>query len=189
MFVYYYVFSSVFLVVNPCGTNPCFNGGTCAQSTSDCNQYVCLCPACYTGQTCSTCKIQTDKMKWLYLWLGWLHAYLVISPDFKRCVILTLWVHQVFCIQTYIKHKWGNALMALGYHISGNLIFLYKEGLVYITCVFPMIIFYSAINVCDSSPCMNGGTCLQSGQSCDSFFCQCPDCFNGEQCLQRKSSP
>lgn len=120
MFVYYYVFSSVFLVVNPCGTNPCFNGGTCAQSTSDCNQYVCLCPACYTGQTCSTCKIQTDKMKWLYLWLGWLHVYLVISPDFKRCVILTLWVHQVFCIQTYIK-KWGNALMALGYTCIWNI--------------------------------------------------------------------
>ena len=42
--------------MNPCSPNPCHNGGTCARSEEDCTQHICLCPACYTGPTCSTCK-------------------------------------------------------------------------------------------------------------------------------------
>ena len=40
--------------------NPCQNGATCVSGTgSDCNEYTCQCPPCWTGLRCDQCKIST----------------------------------------------------------------------------------------------------------------------------------
>ena len=43
-----------------------------------------------------------------------------------------------------------------------------------------MVIFL--VNPCDSSPCKNGGTCADDG---DSFNCTCTDKFEGPTCEEK----
>ena len=39
--------------IDPCGSNPCQNGGTCALAGGgSCSFHVCSCPGCYTGANC-----------------------------------------------------------------------------------------------------------------------------------------
>ena len=40
-------------------------------------------------------------------------------------------------------------------------------------------LLYYTVNVCDSTPCKNGGTCSISGRS---YMCSCRDGFSGNQC-------
>lgn len=37
---------------DPCSTNPCYNGASCAAQNS--NNYVCLCPPGYSGSRCES---------------------------------------------------------------------------------------------------------------------------------------
>ena len=43
-----------------------------------------------------------------------------------------------------------------------------------------MVVFL--VNPCDSSPCKNGGTCANDG---DSFNCTCTDKFEGPTCEEK----
>ena len=45
-------------------------------------------------------------------------------------------------------------------------------------CEYNCVLYYSA-NICDSTPCKNGGTCSISGRS---YTCSCRDGFSGNQC-------
>ena len=41
---------------NPCLTNPCLNGGVCVVESL--TEYSCVCPECYSGETCDLGKYQ-----------------------------------------------------------------------------------------------------------------------------------
>ena len=49
------------------------------------------------------------------------------------------------------------------------------------TTIYPLLhsFFAASIKACDSSPCHNGGTCVNSG---DSFTCICKDGYEGPLC-------
>ena len=49
-------------------------------------------------------------------------------------------------------------------------------------CLYPYI-FVAEINECDTTTCLNGGTCKDE---VNSFFCQCPTGFTGTLCEQSK---
>ncbi|KAJ8037737.1 Protocadherin Fat 3 [Holothuria leucospilota] len=41
-----------FAGINPCSANPCRNGGFCTISPTNCSEFMCICPDCFTGPTC-----------------------------------------------------------------------------------------------------------------------------------------
>ena len=65
--------------------------------------------------------------------------------------------------------------------IQIHLVFEFKVMLcvnAILCCVWVQILYYS-VNVCDSTPCKNGGTCSISGRS---YTCSCRDGYSGNQC-------
>lgn len=47
------------------------------------------------------------------------------------------------------------------------------------TDLLVFLVFLTAASPCLSSPCLNGGTCVEAG---DTYNCKCPDGFNGTYC-------
>ena len=45
---------------DPCATAPCLNGGICQRSGN--NGYTCICLDGFTGDTCQTCKLDTNLL-------------------------------------------------------------------------------------------------------------------------------
>lgn len=45
-----------------------------------------------------------------------------------------------------------------------------------------------AINACtdNGDPCMNGGQCVLTDDSCTQYRCECPGCYTGPTCEQCK---
>jgi len=46
-----------FIVAIPCASDPCQNGGTCANN-ADFTNYTCTCPPAFTGANCETGNVQ-----------------------------------------------------------------------------------------------------------------------------------
>ncbi|KAK7456539.1 hypothetical protein BaRGS_00039360, partial [Batillaria attramentaria] len=44
----------IFVRLDPCGSSPCDNGGSCYHSVSAPTQFVCTCPLGYNGTLCQT---------------------------------------------------------------------------------------------------------------------------------------
>ena len=53
-----WIFFDIFSDIDDCSTNPCQNGGTCADGT---NAYTCTCVTGFTGGDCETSKHVTLK--------------------------------------------------------------------------------------------------------------------------------
>lgn len=47
---------------------------------------------------------------------------------------------------------------------------------------------YKVVDICNPSPCTNGGVCEKTGPHLQQFVCMCPQYHYGEVCAERNSS-
>uniref|UniRef100_A0A3B4ZWR4 Protein jagged-2-like n=1 Tax=Stegastes partitus TaxID=144197 RepID=A0A3B4ZWR4_9TELE len=138
---------------DPCSPNPCQNKAQCHGRAGD---FYCSCPDDYEGKTCSELK---DHCKT------------------NRCQVIDSCTVAVATNNTQRKvwHISSNVCGPHGRCISlpaGNFSCSCEPGFTGTYC-------HENINDCASSPCKNGGTCIDG---INSFKCFCPDGWNGSLC-------
>ncbi|XP_017294603.1 protein jagged-2 isoform X1 [Kryptolebias marmoratus] len=138
---------------DPCSPNPCQNQAQCHSLMGD---FYCSCPDDYEGQTCSELK---DHCKT------------------NQCQVIDSCTVAVATNDTAQKvwHISSNVCGPHGHCISrpaGNFSCSCDPGFTGTYC-------HENINDCASSPCKNGGTCIDG---ISSFECICPDGWEGTLC-------
>ncbi|XP_034051221.1 protein jagged-2-like isoform X2 [Thalassophryne amazonica] len=138
---------------DPCNPNPCHNK---AQCHSIMGGFHCTCPENYEGKTCSELK---DHCKT------------------NRCQVIDSCTVAVATNGTLkkVQHISSNVCGPHGHCISlpaGNFSCSCEPGFTGTYC-------HENINDCASSPCKNGGTCIDG---INSFQCFCPDGWEGDLC-------
>jgi len=58
-------------------------------------------------------------------------------------------------------------------------------GASYTNFVYRLRPAFTGPNVCDTSPCKNGGTCVVHFNDPNRYYCECGDWFMGDNCLGR----
>ncbi|KAK3912487.1 Protein jagged-1b [Frankliniella fusca] len=152
--------------INDCKLNPCLNGGTCVDRV---NSFQCICKEGWEGDTCAinrndcepnpcrnngTCS---DRVADFYCscrdgWKG------------KTCSLRNSHCDRGTC-------RNGGDCRDLGHTFACQCPPDW-EGTV---CQLPKH------RACDSKPCFNGGTCLNTGEG-EGFTCVCREGFEGERC-------
>uniref|UniRef100_A0A8C2Z2F7 Delta-like protein n=1 Tax=Cyclopterus lumpus TaxID=8103 RepID=A0A8C2Z2F7_CYCLU len=138
---------------DPCSPNPCHNKAQCHSLMGD---FYCSCPDDYEGRTCSELK---DHCKT------------------NRCRVIDSCTVAVATNDTE-KRVWHISSNVCGPHgrcislPAGNFSCSCEPGFTGTYC-------HENINDCASSPCKNGGTCIDG---INSFQCFCPDGWEGHLC-------
>ncbi|XP_035238088.1 protein jagged-2-like isoform X1 [Anguilla anguilla] len=138
---------------NPCSPNPCQNKAQCHSLMDD---YYCACPEDYEGKTCSDLKD---------------HCKTTPCEVIDSCTIAVA----TNATEEGVRHISSNVCGPHGRCISlpaGNFTCSCEQGFTGIYC-------HENINDCVSSPCKNGGTCIDG---VNSFMCFCPDGWEGALC-------
>ncbi|KAG8013459.1 Protein jagged-2, partial [Nibea albiflora] len=138
---------------DPCSPNPCHNKAQCHSLMGD---FYCSCPDDYEGKTCSELK---DHCKT------------------NQCQVIDSCTVAVATNDTQ-KRVWHISSNVCGPHgrcislPAGNFSCSCEAGFTGTYC-------HENINDCTSSPCKNGGTCIDG---INSFQCFCPDGWEGSLC-------
>uniref|UniRef100_A0A673H9K1 Delta-like protein n=1 Tax=Sinocyclocheilus rhinocerous TaxID=307959 RepID=A0A673H9K1_9TELE len=156
--------------------SPCQNGGRCRSLATG---YECECLYGYTGTNCEVRSIITYKA----------HKDLSLSQSLISSLCLSL------SLYTALFDSQGNCTIAVTtngtakavWHILSNVCGPHGRCISQsggnFTCAcqpgFTGTYCHENINDCASSPCQNGGTCIDD---IDSFRCVCPDGFDGQLC-------
>ncbi|XP_065216653.1 protein jagged-2-like [Planococcus citri] len=192
------------VVINPCVTGPCVNGGTCIENLENQNHYQCLCPPGWTGSDCSinidecasspcqnggTCVDAINGYQCLCSsnWEGD-HCQL----DVNECEATKPCKNAISCQNLPGDYQCECVKGFKGKNCEQNLndcVGQCKNGGVCIDLVDDYYCSCSAgytgkdcqtdINECENSPCKNGGECedLPNG-----FRCICPVGYAGDFC-------
>ncbi|XP_032441139.1 protein jagged-2b isoform X1 [Xiphophorus hellerii] len=135
-----------------CDSNPCENGATCHSMDQD---FYCACPEGYEGKTC-------ERLKEL--------CQTATCQVIDSCIVAV-----PIDDSGGVQHVSSNVCGPRGRCISqptGNFSCICDPGFSGIYC-------HENINDCISSPCKNGGTCIDG---LSSFQCFCPDGWEGQLC-------
>uniref|UniRef100_A0A672QDC4 Delta-like protein n=1 Tax=Sinocyclocheilus grahami TaxID=75366 RepID=A0A672QDC4_SINGR len=137
-----------------CASSACQNGGRCRSLATG---YECECLYGYTGTNCevSTCQALFDSQ-------GKLIDSCTIAVTTNGTA------KAVWHILSNVCGPGGRCISQSG----GNFTCACQPGFTGTYC-------HENINDCASSPCQNGGTCIDD---IDSFRCVCPDGFDGQLC-------
>ncbi|XP_078145607.1 protein jagged-2-like [Centroberyx gerrardi] len=138
---------------NPCSPNPCQNKAQCHSLTGD---FYCTCPDDYEGKTCSELK---DHCKTNQCQVIDSCTVAVATNDTQR---------RVWHISSNVCGPHGRCISLP----AGNFSCSCEPGFTGTYC-------HENINDCVSSPCKNGGTCIDG---INSFQCFCPDGWEGSLC-------
>ncbi|XP_031583423.1 protein jagged-2-like isoform X1 [Oreochromis aureus] len=138
---------------NPCSPNPCQNKAQCHSLTGD---FYCSCPDDYEGKTCSELK---DHCKTNQCEVIDSCTVAVTTNDTKK---------RVWNISSNVCGPRGRCISLP----AGNFSCSCDPGFTGTYC-------HENINDCASSPCKNGGTCIDE---INSFKCFCPDGWEGSLC-------
>uniref|UniRef100_A0A672QD65 Delta-like protein n=1 Tax=Sinocyclocheilus grahami TaxID=75366 RepID=A0A672QD65_SINGR len=159
--LYGYTGTNCELQVDLCSPNPCQNKGQCHSMQGD---FYCACADEYEGKTCSQlrdhCKISTCQA--LFDSQGKLIDSCTIAVTTNGTA------KAVWHILSNVCGPGGRCISQSG----GNFTCACQPGFTGTYC-------HENINDCASSPCQNGGTCIDD---IDSFRCVCPDGFDGQLC-------
>ncbi|XP_016388777.1 protein jagged-2 [Sinocyclocheilus rhinocerous] len=151
--LYGYTGTNCELQVDLCSPNPCQNKGQCHSMQGD---FYCACADEYEGKTCSQlrdhCKISTCQ----------------VIDSCTIAVTTNGTAKAVWHILSNVCGPHGRCISQSG----GNFTCACQPGFTGTYC-------HENINDCASSPCQNGGTCIDD---IDSFRCVCPDGFDGQLC-------
>lgn len=146
----------------PCGSQPCMNGGTCRETK---NGYECECHARYKG---TLCELDTDPCASAPCLYGG-KCTSTIAGDFVCECVLRLSGKRCeygrYCAPNPCKHG--------GVCEEGD------DGPLCKCRAFAGEYCEYDLNECDSSPCQNGGTCINE---IGSFHCICPSNVTGTYC-------
>uniref|UniRef100_A0A672QDE0 Delta-like protein n=1 Tax=Sinocyclocheilus grahami TaxID=75366 RepID=A0A672QDE0_SINGR len=151
-----------------CASSACQNGGRCRSLATG---YECECLYGYTGTNCELrdhCKISTCQGRQM--------TSLNLMPIFVKFLIDSCTIavttngtaKAVWHILSNVCGPGGRCISQSG----GNFTCACQPGFTGTYC-------HENINDCASSPCQNGGTCIDD---IDSFRCVCPDGFDGQLC-------
>ncbi|XP_048830666.1 protein jagged-2-like isoform X2 [Brienomyrus brachyistius] len=138
---------------NPCSPNPCQNKAVCHSLLDD---YYCACPEDYEGKNCSDLKD---------------HCKTTPCEVIDSCTIAVA----TNATEEGVRHISSNVCGPHGHCVSqaaGNFTCACERGFTGTYC-------HENINDCLSSPCKNGGTCIDG---INSFRCFCPDGWEGSLC-------
>ncbi|KAJ1528673.1 hypothetical protein ONE63_007067 [Megalurothrips usitatus] len=152
--------------INDCKLNPCHNGGTCVDRV---NSFQCICKEGWEGETCAvnrndcepnpcrnngTCSDRVADF-WCSCRDGW---------KGKTCSLRDSHCDRGTC-------RNGGSCRDLGHKFACTC----PPGWEGTICHIPKN------RACESNPCLNGGTCLNSGSG-EGFSCVCREGFEGERC-------
>ncbi|XP_032382115.1 protein jagged-2 isoform X1 [Etheostoma spectabile] len=138
---------------DPCSPNPCQNEAQCHSLMGD---FYCSCPDDYEGKTCSELK---DHCKTNHCQVIDSCTVAVATNDTQK---------RVWHISSNVCGPHGRCISLP----AGNFSCSCEPGFTGTYC-------HENINDCASSPCKNGGTCIDG---INSFQCFCPDGWEGSLC-------
>uniref|UniRef100_A0A8C9ZCH4 Delta-like protein n=1 Tax=Sander lucioperca TaxID=283035 RepID=A0A8C9ZCH4_SANLU len=138
---------------DPCSPNPCQNKAQCHSLMGD---FYCSCPDDYEGKTCSELK---DHCKTNHCQVIDSCTVAVATNDTQK---------RVWHISSNVCGPHGRCISLP----AGNFSCSCDPGFTGTYC-------HENINDCASSPCKNGGTCIDG---INSFQCFCPDGWEGSLC-------
>ncbi|KAM9842356.1 protein jagged-2-like [Aulostomus maculatus] len=138
---------------DPCNPNPCHNKVQCHNLMGD---FSCSCPDDYEGKTCSELK---DHCKTNHCQVIDSCTVAVATNDTQK---------RVWQISSNVCGPHGRCISLP----AGNFSCSCEPGFTGIYC-------HENINDCASSPCKNGGTCIDG---INSFQCFCPNGWEGNLC-------
>uniref|UniRef100_A0A672FZI6 Delta-like protein n=1 Tax=Salarias fasciatus TaxID=181472 RepID=A0A672FZI6_SALFA len=138
---------------DPCSPSPCHNKAPCHSLKGD---FYCSCPDDYEGKTCSELK---DHCKTNHCQVIDSCTVAVATNDTQR---------RVWHISSNVCGPHGRCISLP----AGNFSCSCEPGFTGTYC-------HENINDCASSPCKNGGTCIDG---INSFQCFCPDGWEGSLC-------
>ncbi|KAM6913157.1 protein jagged-2-like [Xenentodon cancila] len=138
---------------DPCSPNPCHNKAQCHGMMGD---FYCSCPDDYEGKTCSQLKdhCKTNQCK--------------VIDSCTVAVATNDTQQRVWHISSNVCGPHGRCISLT----AGNFSCSCEPGFTGTYC-------HENINDCASSPCKNGGTCIDL---INSFQCFCPDGWEGSLC-------
>uniref|UniRef100_A0A4W6C9D4 EGF-like domain-containing protein n=1 Tax=Lates calcarifer TaxID=8187 RepID=A0A4W6C9D4_LATCA len=160
-----------------CVSNPCANGGTCHEVPSG---FECHCPAGWSGPTCAKDECASSPCAQGGTCIDMENGFKCLCPPQwtgKTCQIGTN-----RCASSPCRN--GGRCHAL---LDGFMCEC-PQGFAGTTCetrkcrqkiVLQHVFSHFNINDCASSPCKNGGTCIDG---INSFQCFCPDGWEGSLC-------
>ena len=161
--------------MNPCLNNRCLNNATCLVNVVNLSSYVCICSKNFTGPYCETnCKFYFIKI-YLYSKLNinsckWKDACSSWSClNGGTCIQITNQSYQCTCAQNFYGSKC---------EICNSFFLLVVNWIV--------VIFYKKKdiqNLCNPTPCQNGGQCFQDKPN--DYYCNCTNTNHfGKNCDQ-----
>ncbi|XP_038823433.1 protein jagged-2-like isoform X1 [Salvelinus namaycush] len=139
---------------NPCSPNPCQNKAQCHSLMED---FYCACPDDYEGKTCSELKdhCKTNPCE--------------VIDSCTVAVATNNTQEGVWYISSNVCGPYGRCIS----QPAGNFTCSCELGFTGTYC-------HENVNDCVSSPCKNGGTCIDG---ISSFQCVCPDGWEGTLCV------
>ncbi|XP_072042533.1 uncharacterized protein [Amphiura filiformis] len=159
-----------------CSPNkPCVNGGTCALSPRGSGHYVCLCQACYTGQSC---EIDNSGCANIACQNGGQCTPFPNSCSQAYCSCPPCFYGR-FCenrINACFNHRCQNGATCVSPQGTCRDYQCHCSG-----CFTGPFCDIPLANPCNLCPCQNGGTCSPS-TNCYSYQCQCTNGFTGVNC-------
>ncbi|XP_071842391.1 uncharacterized protein [Apostichopus japonicus] len=172
-----------FSVTNPCLSGPCRNGGQCTSFTK---YFVCQCANGFSGDTCEIGIVD------------------VSPPTIANCPSdITVTANPG---ETYADVTWPDIIV---FDDSGTVALVRNTGrpgiyqigvytIIYqyrdaagnvVTCTFILTVLAAPVAPCDSTPCLNGGTCINAPAFGNDFRCICTLGFSGNQCETGGTGP
>ncbi|XP_071842360.1 uncharacterized protein [Apostichopus japonicus] len=159
---------------SPCDSNPCFNGGVCL--AVDNNQFWCVCPDCFIGETCSfsqdpcTNNNQCQNGGQCRVYPG------SCTQTFCDCPPCFTGANCQISSNPCDNNQCGNGGVCVPSTTDCDCYSCLCSG-----CrsgPFCEVEF----DPCSRFPCLNGGACTNIAESCASYSCQCTGCFTGYNC-------
>ena len=164
---------------NPCASNPCYSGSTCFPISQPFVNppYACVCPINYTGPRCD----QLIPSPTTTTTPAPIYPIFTISPVNPVYPVVANPCNSNPCAygSTCVPVSASDFMCSCPPSYTGKTC----NQLVAINTPQPPYIPLSPINNCNSSPCLNGATCISSSIG---YSCQCPTGYVGIRCEQRQ---
>ncbi|KAH0620314.1 hypothetical protein JD844_020560 [Phrynosoma platyrhinos] len=164
--------------VNDCSPNPCHNGGQCIDLEND---FYCECTNGWKGKTCHSSEYQCDASTCTN------GGTCYDDGDTFRCSCPPEWkgstcnIGKWFIYTVTFSSDWRGICFVEEANYKQPVSSFHQS---LIKLYFDYLFSTKAKNSsCTPNPCLNGGTCVGSG---DSFSCICKEGWEGRTCTQSK---